>query len=64
MPKLDEIGREREKNILAPNSADTGPRQENSEKNSKKIQKTKKLLSRIIFSLNGMRLGEKGRKKF
>ena len=37
--KLDEIGREREKNISGPNSAATGPRQENSEKNSKKIQK-------------------------
>ena len=64
MPKQDEIGREREKNILGPNNADTRPRQENSKKNSKKIQKIKKLLSRIIFSQNGMRLGEKGRKKF
>ena len=36
-PKRDEIGREREKKNLRPNSADTGPRQENSEKNSKKI---------------------------
>ena len=30
----------------------------------KKIQKIKKLVSSIIFSQNGMRLGEKGRKKF
>ena len=39
MPKQDEIGQEREKNISGPNSAATGPRQEYSEKNSKKIQK-------------------------
>ena len=31
-----------EKNILGPNSADSGPRQENSEKNSKKLHKIKK----------------------
>ena len=39
MPKQDEIGQEREKNILGPIIADTRPRQENSKKNSKKIQK-------------------------
>ena len=39
MPKQDEIGREREKNILGPNTADTRPRQENSKRNGKKIQK-------------------------
>ena len=39
MPKQDEIGREREKNNLGPNTADTRPRQENSKKNGKKIQK-------------------------
>ena len=38
-PKQDEIGREREKRILGPNTADTRLRQENSKKNSKKIQK-------------------------
>ena len=38
MPKRDEIGREREKKIFGPNSAHTGPRQENSEKNSKKFK--------------------------
>ena len=38
MPKRDEIGREREKKIFGPNSAHTGPRQENSEKNSKKCK--------------------------
>ena len=35
----DEIGRERGKNILLPNSVPTRPGQENSEKNSKKIEK-------------------------
>ena len=39
LPKWDEIGREREKKILLPNSVHTRPRQENSEKNSKKIEK-------------------------
>ena len=53
-----------EKNILGPNSADTRPRQENAKKNSKKIQKIKKPLSSIIFSQNGIRQAEKGRKKF
>ena len=61
MPKRDEIGREREKKILGPNSAHTGPRQENSEKNSKKI---KKPLSSIIPNQNGIRKDEKERKKF
>ena len=63
MPKQDEIGREREKNILGPNSAYTGPRQENSEKNSKKIQKFKKPYSGIIFSQNLIE-AEKEKKKF
>ena len=58
------IGREREKKILVPNSVHTQPRQENSEKNSKKIQKIKKPLSGIIFSQHGMRKAEKERKKF
>ena len=39
LPKRDEIGREREKKNLLPNSVHTRPRQENSEKNSKKIEK-------------------------
>ena len=63
-PKRDEIGTKREKKILVPNSVHTRPRKENSKKNRKKIQKTKKLLSAIIFSQNGMRQAEKGRKKF
>ena len=48
-PKLDEIGWEIEKNILGPNSADTGPRQENSEKNSKKNSKNLKNLFPALF---------------
>ena len=36
-PKWVEIGREREKKNLVPNSVHTRPGQENSEKNSKKI---------------------------
>ena len=55
MPKRDEIGREREKKILLPNSVQTRLEQENSDKNSKKIEKIKKPPSYIIFSQNGMR---------
>ena len=61
---MDEIGREREKKILRPNSIHTGPRQENSEKNRKKIRKIKKPLTRIIPNQNGMRLAGKERQKF
>ena len=57
------MGREREKKNLVPNSVQTRPRQENSEKDSKKIQKIKKPPSGNISSQNGMRLAEKGRKK-
>ena len=53
-----EIGREREKIILEPNSAHTRPGGENSEKNSKKIHKIKKQLSSVIFSQNEMRQAE------
>ena len=41
--------------ILVPNSVHSWPGQENSEKNSKKIQKIKKPLSGITFSQNEMR---------
>ena len=47
------------KKILVPISIHTQPGEENSEKNSKKIQKIKKPLSGIIFNQNGMRLVEK-----
>ena len=47
--------RKRKKKFLLPNSVQTRLGQENSEKNSKKIEKIKKPLSVIIFSQNGMR---------
>ena len=55
MPKRDLIGREREKKNLDPNFAHTRPEEENSENDSKKIQKIKKSLSGIIFSQNEIR---------
>ena len=63
MPKRDEISLERGKKNLVPNSVHARPRKENSEKNSKKIQKIKKPLSGIISSQNGRRYLEKERKK-
>ena len=59
--KRDEIGREREKKNLGPNSIHAGHQQENSKKNRKKIQKKKKPLSSIIPSQNGMRQARKER---
>ena len=53
---------EKKKNLV-PNSVDTRPGQENSEKNSKKTLEIKNPLSSIIFSQNGMRQAEKGKKK-
>ena len=47
--------KEKKKNLV-PNSVHTRPGQENSERNCKKIQQTKKPLSGIIYSQNGMRL--------
>ena len=55
--------KEKKKNLV-PNSIHTRPGQENPKKNSKKIQKTEKPHSGIIFSQNGMRQIEKERKKF
>ena len=55
--------KEQKKKII-PNSDHTRPGQQNSEKNSKKIEKIKKPLSDIIFSQNGMRQAEKENKKF
>jgi len=54
----------RENKILVPNSVHTQPRQENSEKNIKKIQKIIKPLPNIIFSKNGTRQDEKVSTKF
>ena len=64
MPKLDEIGRQREKKILVPNFVHTWPGQENSEKNSKEIQKIIKSHPGIIFSQNGTRKAENVKTKF
>ena len=55
--------KEEKKKILLPNSVQTRLGQENSEKNSKIIEKIKKLLSDTIFSQNGTRKAEKERKK-
>ena len=52
------------KKILLLNSVHTRLEQENSEKNSKEIEKIKKPLSDIIFSQNSMRQAEKEKKKF
>ena len=60
-PKWDEIGREREKKHLGPNSVHIGPRHGNSERNSKKM---KKPLSGNISSQTRMRQVGKGRKIF
>ena len=63
--RSDEIGRERDKRILDPNSADTRPEGANSEKkNSKKIQKITEQLFFIIFGQIRMRQAEKERKEF
>ena len=64
-PKRDEIGRESEKKKkkLDPNSVPTQPELENSRKNSKKIQKIKKVISCIISIQNGLREAEKERKE-
>ena len=54
----DEISRKKKKKknkILVPNSVQTRPVLENSEKNSKKIQKIIKPLPGIISNQNGMR---------
>ena len=55
---------EKDKKILVPNSVHTRLGEENSEKNSKKIQKIKKINSRIISIQNGLKEAEKEKKKF
>ena len=57
-------GPEGEEKILVPNSVHTPPGKENCEKNSKKIQKIKKVNSGIISIKNGLKETEKERKKF
>ena len=61
--RQNEIGRERDKRILDPNSAHSRPGGANSKKNSKKIQKIKKQLFGVIFSQNGMRQDEIGQER-
>ena len=53
----------KKKKNLVPDSIYTRPRQENSEKNSKNIQKIIKPLSGIIFSQSGMRWAENEKKQ-
>ena len=57
------MGQERGKKILVPNSVPTQPELENSKKESKKIQKIKKVNSDIISIQNGLREAEKERKE-
>ena len=51
------------KKILVPYSVQTRPGQENSEKNTKKIQKMKKLLSSNIFKPKQDEVGQESEKK-
>ena len=51
------------KKILVPNFFPTQPELENSQKNSKKFQKIKKVNSDIISIQNGLSEAEKERKK-
>ena len=51
------------KKILVPISIHTQPGEENSEKNSKKIQKIKKPLFGIIFCQKGVVIGRESEKK-
>ena len=63
--KRDKIGREKEKKILVLNSIHTQPGQENSEKNSKKIEKIKKTSFRHYFLPKRNEIGrEREKKKF
>ena len=62
---MDETGRESEKKILVPNPVHTRPRQENSKKNSKKIQKISKILFPTLFLAKmGWDRPRKGEKNF
>ena len=53
----------KKKKILDPNSGPTQPKLENSRKNSKKIQKIKKVNSGIISIQNGLREAEEERRE-
>ena len=56
--------RKRKKKNLLPNSVQTRLGQENSEKNSKKIQNIKQVNSGVISIQKGLREADKERKKF
>ena len=53
----------KKKKNLDPNSGPTQPKLENSRKNSKKIQKIKKVNSSVISIQNGLREAEEERKE-
>ena len=62
--RQDDIGQERDKQMLNPNSAHTRPGGENLEKKFKKnFKKLKKQLSSVIFSQNGVRQDDIGRER-
>ena len=64
MPKRDEIGQEREKKNFTPEFCSYPTRARKSQiKNSKKIQKIKKVNSDIISIQNGLGEAEKEKKK-
>ena len=65
LPKRDEIGRERKKKILLPNSVHIRPGQENSEKNrKKKVKKLKNLFPTLFLAKTVGDRPRKRKKKF
>ena len=56
-------GKGKKKTILLPNSVHARPRQENSEKNGKKIEKTKKTSFRHYFLPKRDEIGRERKKK-
>ena len=62
-PKRNEIGREKEKRILVPNSVHTRPREENSENDSNKIQKLKNLFLALFLTKTRLDRLRKRKKK-
>ena len=65
MPKRDDIGREIKKKISVPNSVQTQPEEENSEKKkSKKIQKLKNLFLALFLAKTRLDWPRKREKNF
>ena len=63
-PKQDEIGWEKEKNILGLNTADPRPRQENSKKKYQKNSKNlKNLFPELFLAKTGDEIGREREKK-